>query len=378
MARPKPYTIKPGINYVPRRRKFLFKPAPTANYTPIVAEGPAPVPVAPPLGELVVFSSPQAYCGIAEYSRDLDAELVKLGVRVRQHTLAETNVLRDVQPGTVLLLHVEPSLLSPDFDNALATALQRGAYVGVCFHYLDEILLRRFASRAHAMVVHRNYGISNPLFHEVPLGCPVYEPPPYAERLAIRERLGIPSGVTVVTTLGFLSPWKRLPEVAVELLAQNAGIFVQMICPSHFSGESMGEVSRMRDIASVYQGTLRWSPEFIPASEVLDRVAASDLGFVYHPVNTGSCSAATKPFVSARCPVVLTPSNHSSDVREGAYRVPGYDLGEFTRAVVAVARDAHMMHQLRDGMQRDYERLNMTRVAQMYVDVYRKIGVGLV
>lgn len=377
MARPKPYTIKPGINYVPRRRKFLFKPAPTANYTPIVAEGPAPVPVAPPLGELVVFSSPQAYCGIAEYSRDLDAELVKLGVKVRQHTLAETNVLRDVQPGTVLLLHVEPSLLGADFDNALATALQRGAYVGVCFHYLDEILLRRFASRAHAMVVHRDYGISNPLFHEVPLGCPVYEPPSSAKR-EIRQRLGIPPDATVVTTLGFLSPWKRLPEVALNLLAQNAGIFVQMICPSHFSGESMGEVSKMRDLASVHSANLRWSPEFIPASEVLDRVAASDLGFVYHPVNTGSCSAATKPFVSARCPVVLTPSNHSSDVREGAYRVPSYDLGEFTRMVVAVARDPRLLIELQAGMQRDYERLNMKRVAEMYLDVYRKIGVGLV
>jgi len=371
------YSVQRGMNYVVRK-KWKFKPAPTAESMPVVA-GPAPRPLAPPLGELVVFSSPQTQCGIAEYSRDLDVQLRAVGVNVRQHTLAELDVLRNVQPGTVLLLHVEPSLLPTDFDNALATAISRGAYVGVCFHYLDEVLYRRFANRSHAMIAHRNYGISDPLLHEVPLGCPVYDAPSDSRRRQLREQLGLPVDATIVTTVGFLSPWKKIPEVSLQLLAQmpdQSRMFLQLVCPAHFSGESRGEVEKLQQVHSLHAHRSYWASSFVPVSELLDRVAASDLGFVYHQVNTGSCSAATKPFVSARCPVVVTSSNHASDVA-GAYRVPNFDVGSFAQTVLDVARDPRMLQDLRSRMQADYERLNMNRVAQMYVDVYRKIGVNL-
>lgn len=371
------YRIKSGMNYVARRRKFLFKPAPTPESMPVV-EAPAPIPTAPALKNLIVYTSPHQQCGVREYARELDDQLQSLGVSFSEVPLTDLTALRNAAPGQPFLLHVEPSLLTHDFDNALSSALQRGAYVAACFHYLDDTLYKRFRHRAHAMVRHRDYGIHDARMHEVPLGCPVYEPPPLSAKQELRARFGLPHDAVVVTTVGFLSPWKQIPETALQLasrLPDNA--HVQLICPSHFSGESASETSKLTGIINMHVKKMTWTSAFIPRSELLDRVACSDLGFVYHPVNTGSCSAATKPFVSARCPVVVTTSNHSSDVREGAFRTPHLDIPQFVETVVGLAQNAHSLHALRAGMQRDYERLNMRRVAEQYLDVFRNIGVNL-
>lgn len=368
------YQINRGMNIVRPRQRFKFKPAPGPNFQP-VTEVPAPMPVAPALKDLIVYVSPHEQCGIREYGRELDAQLQALGVSLTETPLNYLAPLWNAAPGQPFLIHVEPSLLNPDFDNALASSLQRGAYVALCFHYLDEPIYQRFKNRAHAMVRHRDYGVGDPRMHEVPLGCPVFDPP--ANKRELREKYGLPLDKKVLTTVGFLAPWKKIPDLTQALLSKLApNEHLQLICPAHFSGESHQEWHRLN---SVTNGSERvtWTSQFVPQQELLERVAASDLGFVFHAVNTGSCSAATKPFVSARCPVVITNSNHASDVREGAYRAPTMDLHGFADAVIGVARNPHSLHQYVSGMQRDYERLNMRRVAEQYLDVFRKIGVNL-
>lgn len=378
MAKVDQYRIRPGMNYVARRRRFLFKPAPTPDNMP-VAEKPAPMPTAPALKHLIVYTSSHEQCGVREYARELDDQLRELGVNLLETPLNNLTMLREAAPGQVFLLHVEPSLLGPDFDNALSSALQRGAYVAVCFHYLDDTLYSRVKNRAHAMVRHRDYGLHDPRLHEVPLGCPVYEPPSGTERQVLRQRFGLPKSAIVVTTVGFLAPWKQIPETALQLLGRlPANAHLQLICPSHFSGESGAEAHKLSAIVDMHPTRTIWTSSFIPARELLDRVAASDLGFVYHPVNTGSCSAATKPFVSARCPVVVTSSNHASDIREGAIRTSELDIAGFAETVASVTRNPHSLQHFRAGMQRDYERLNMRRVAEQYLNVFRNIGVNLV
>ena len=377
MAKVDQYRIKPGMNYVRLRRRFQFKPAPTPDNMP-VAEGPAPMPTAPALKNLIVYTSPHEQCGVREYARELDDQLQELGVSFTEIPLSDLTSLRNAAPGQPFLIHVEPSLLSPDFDNALSLALQRGAYVALCFHYLDDTLYRRLRHRAHAMVRHGDYGIHDARLHEVPLGCPVYEIPSTERRSELRRQFGLPQQATVITTVGFLSPWKQIPETVMQLVNRlPVNTHLQLVCPSHFSGESSHETSRLSAIVDSYPMSITWTSRFIPRSELLDRVAVSDLGFVYHPVNTGSRSAATKPFVSARCPVVVTNSNHASDVREGAYRVSSFDIGDFVHTVVSAARSPTMLESLKAGMQRDYERLNTRRVAEQYLNVFRNIGVSL-
>lgn len=368
------YRVQRGMNYVPRRRKFLFKPAPTAENTPVV-EAPAMMPLAPALKNLIVYVSQHEQCGIKEYGRELDEQFRQLGVSFVEVPLSDLAALRNAAPGQPFLIHVEPSLLVADFDNALASALQRGAYIAVCFHYFDDPLYRRFRHRAHAMVRHRDYGVGDPRMHEVPLGCPVFEPP--ASKREFRAKYGLPLDSKILTTVGFLARWKQLPDVAQALISRLApDEHLQMICPAHFSGESRQEWQRLQSVVLGAE-QVTWTSEFVPQQEMLERVAASDLGFVYHAVNTGSCSAATKPFVSARCPVVLTNSNHGSDVREGAFRASTMDLHGFAQAVLGLSRNPHSLHHYVAGMQRDYERLNMRRVAEQYLDVFRKIGVDL-
>lgn len=318
---------------------------------------------------IVSFSSGAERCGVNEYSVGLARQLRISGQAVTELRLAQTEVLAAAGSGSEVLLHVEPSLLVNGFDEAARRAQARGAKVVSCCHYFDRAVFERCAGFSDVVVAHRDYGIRHPKLVEIPLGCPVYSP---VSREALRGRFDFRT--RVVTTLGFLSPWKKIPDL-VELLLPRVverGARLQVLCPTHFSGDKTHEDSRLRRAIQGHPSVI-WMVDFLPEQEVLERVAASTLGALYHGNDTGSVSAANNMFVSARCPLVLTSSNHDASVVHGAERLAGFDLLAYVDKVVEVLDDEPTLHRLRSGMEIDYQRLNQAAVAQRYVELFREI-----
>ncbi|GMV18587.1 MAG: hypothetical protein AMXMBFR56_68110 [Polyangiaceae bacterium] len=316
---------------------------------------------------LVTFTSGKERCGINEYSRGLDEQLRLAGATVSTHPLSDISLVASAPAGAELLVHAEPSLLAQGFFPALRASHRRGAKVVVCFHYCDQAFFRLLADSADILVTHRDY-FPHPKLRVVPLACPVYEPP--ADLAGLRKKHGLPEDKVLLTTLG---AWKKIPDLVQQLLPEleRRGAVLQALCPTHFAGDATGEGAKLARLANGRQSII-WKSEFLPESEVLERVACSDLGLAYHGQNTGSVSAANKMFVAARVPLLLTSSTHDSD-HLGAVHVPGFDLIKYARRATELAHDRAVLRTMRVQAQGDYDRMNQAVVAKRYLELFREI-----
>jgi hypothetical protein len=325
--------------------------------------------------KLTVFGSPHERCGISEYGRALNEAFEMLGVELELHSVRDMSAL--VHAKDNVLVHFEPSLITPTFYRVLTNVRRRGAKTVVCCHYFDETVGKALGPGAFKIAIHRDYRIPHPNTVIIPLGCPLYD---YEGRVQAREDIfkelvkerpelddDGEEQPTIITTCGFVSAWKRFPET-VEALAPllPPDTWLQMLCPYHFVRNEKEE-QRLKAVAFKHERVILES-EFIPEVEFLDRLAISDIGFVYHGENTSSVSAATKAFVSARCPFVVTDSNHASDISSAIHSVR--KLSEFASTVVKTSKDFVRLREAKALVQIEYEHLNMIEIAGRYLDLY--------
>ena len=326
---------------------------------------------------VTVCHSHQQRCGVKEYGLALDRSLVAAGVDLKTCSYDDLgDGVGAAQPGSILLVHYEPSLVTAWFlSQYLKAARDKGCKTVLCCHWYEHDYLREYCGLVDRFVLHRTYPLRHTESVVIPLGCPVYEPP--ADREALRQRLGLQPGTTIMATIGFLSRWKQLPEIAAAMLnamLPHPSLWLVMHTPRPYYPEGQDE-ARLRHLFTTHPaGTrVRFSTDFVPDHETLDIAYAADVGFLYHPIHTGSVSAATKQFVSARRPLVVTGSAHAWDLKGGIERVDGFDAWTFAQRTVELALDRDKQARLRGEMQREYDRMNMHTVAKQYVDLFRSL-----
>ena len=327
-------------------------------------------------GRILSIHSPFERCGIREYGRQLDESLRTQGAEVLAFTHDQVDAIMDaLGTGTDLLVHYENALIRPQFFKVLQKAKGIGSKIIFCCHWFGRSVLKDYRSIVDRFVVHRPYeGLSTENVVEIPLACPVYTP---SDRAALRRKYGLPEGKVIVSTIGFLVRWKRIPEILDAILAQRVDdLFLQVLTPLSFQGDQTGEAQKVRRMISHHDPTsvrTFYSTDFRPEEEMLDRLCASDLGFIYHAQDTGSVSAATKQFVSVRTPLIVTNSTHARDLQRGIERVEGYEMEDVVEAIVALVKSKEKRESLQVDMEAEYKRLNMHEVARRYLDLFREL-----
>jgi len=316
---------------------------------------------------------------VREYGLQLDRSLTRAGVKLRalDYGSLQHEVSR-LEPGSVLLIHFEPALMPPPvLGRQLEVARACGARVVLCCHWYDRDLCDQFAGAVDRFVLHRDYSPRHDHSVTIPLGCPVYDPSG-KDRGAIRARWGLPQDKVVMSTIGFLAGWKRLPELTARLLdamAPHEQLYLYVHAPwpfdDGFARAHDPEIRRVLESHACKRAKL--STEFVPEGDALDIAWASDLGLCYHPIHTRSVSAATKQFVATRRPAVVTSSLHSSDIEYGVLRVASFEPADFAQAAVQVACNASWREALGSQMQAEYDRMNMDAVAKKYLALFEEL-----
>lgn len=332
--------------------------------------------------DLIVCHSAHERCGIAEYGRQLDAALRINGISPISLSYAAPKQIESyvgAAPNSTLLVHYEPSLMSRRFMDVLSQCRSRGARIFlVCHWFSPDLLNGELAAIADKFIVHRDYGVDHPRVVVIPLACPVYEPK--IERRELRGALfNVRDDRLILTTVGFLSGWKKIPELLRVLFQhpdwRDFDCVLRVQTPIPFSGDVDNQEGQIRNLLETLPAAQReriqFSTEFLPDESLLDLVHASDLGFLFHAQHTNSSSAAVKQFVSARTPLVTTDSSHTSDVHGGIRRVNTFNPGIFVEELFAMARDRRLREQLRAELEGEYRRLNMNEVARAYADLIR-------
>jgi hypothetical protein len=335
-------------------------------------EAPVTSPSSDGTMRLVVINSPHERCGVREYGLQLNRSLSRVGVNVFPHTYSDFTV-SSLLKSDVVLVHFEDGLASGDFHSKLSLAKRRGARIVFCCHRFESDKMDSFVPIVDRFALHRFYVGAPSNSIEVPLGCPIYEPS--ESRAQIRRRLGLPENELIVTSLGFLAPWKRWAEVVEAVMAELHGsAFMQIHTASPFSmghQEFIRESARVKSVMSRGRGA--HSTDFLTEKDLLDRVYASDLGFIFHPIHTNSVSAATKQFVSGRCPLIVTGSSHASDLKEGVTRVDSFDPRDLAREIRRAVEDGDLRARMVEGMDSEYSRMNMDAVASRYLSIFKEI-----
>ena len=326
---------------------------------------------------VVVCHSMRERCGVREYGRQLDIALAR-HMTVQAFTFEQLQPLVGaVGPGSPVLVHYEPSLVPAGFQAALRAMRGRGAKIVFCCHLYPGEGLGGLSEFVEAVVVHRDYAGMPATVKKIPLGCPVYEPK--ASREQMRKLMGLPADAVVLTTLGLLAVWKRIPDTVEALrhaFLQDASLFLQVHAPSPINHPTVHqEEARLRDTLSRFpRDRVRFTNSFLSEEDLLNRAHVSDVGFVFHGENTLSVSAAAKQFISARCPLVTTGSTHTADLGSCVLRVDSFDPGVFAREVLRVARDPVLREKMRDATVSEYHRLSMNSTAVHYVDLLKGLG----
>jgi len=314
---------------------------------------------------VAVIHSTHQRCGVREYGLALDQAL---GSKVNLRRLKE------LRRGDTLLVHYEPGLVTGAMRGGVASAHARGIKIVFCCHWFarrvldDWPLVTRF-------VVHKDYGIRDKRVVRIPLACPVYAP--IESKEALRQRLGLPQGKVIITTLGFLSTSRRFPELARELLSaasDHPDIFINFQTPLPFV-YTKDETPALRAAMGRFDKS-RWrlSTEFLEDPRALtDYVYASDMGALYHPAHSESASAAAKQFVSAQRPLVINMSSHASDLQGGFVRVSDFNIGNLARVAIELACDRDRLDDLQLQAQLQYARINMNVVAERYVQLFESL-----
>lgn len=315
-------------------------------------------------------------CGIREYGRQLDEALRAQGAEVLAFTHDQVDtIVGALGPGMDVLVHYENALIRPRFFHVLQKAKGIGGKIVFCCHWFGRTVLKDYRSMVDRFVVHRPYdGLATENVIEIPLACPVYTT---GDRAALRREYGLPEGKVIVTTIGFLVRWKRIPEVLDAMLAKGVDdLFLQVLTPLSFQGDQTDEAPKVRRVLSHHDpASVRtfFSTDFRSEEEMLGRLCASDIGFLYHAQDTGSVSAATKQFVSVRTPLVVTNSTHARDLKQGIHRVEGYEMEDVVDAVVSLVKSKEKRESLQCGMEAEYRRLNMHEVARRYLDLFKEL-----
>lgn len=346
-----------------------------------------PMPTAKPSGVLriALYSSKRDRCGISTYTSQLEEAFTLLGHQVRYWgswpPYDETfNEIRAWHPDVFHIQH-ETSIMPPEavLEKYASLMSRERTRVVITLHTENDetVRLARAAttSLAKSIVMHRPTPSATDAV-VIPMPCTTIGVIP--DQAELRRRFGLPEGALVVSTVGFMIPWKDHPRIIESLLPwmrENPSVHLQVIASEHFNEGLKGYADSCRKqiagLASVeFRGRIHHVDGYPSDRELVERLAASDLGYVWCPFDTGSSSAAAAQFTTARCPLVATDSSHYAFLGTGIVRAPKNDIGAFARIVRQTAENRELLGTLRANQWLMYRERNYLETARKHLELY--------
>lgn len=331
--------------------------------------------------KIALISSRSSRCGIATYTSYLESALAAWGAVVRHWASRERGVFDDIRSWGADVLHVQyEQAIMPD-DATLAAGVQKVRNGGaVCLATLHS------ETAKSAMTAMRS-GFERVLLHRPPriagracvltMPCPVYGA---VDRAALRRQYGFETGAFVISTVGFLLPWKMTAEIAGELLPFLRNMpraTLQIIASHHFNPEARSYAencsNELRRLSESVGGRIAHVAGYPSDAEVLDRLALSDLGYTYCPFDTQSSSAAASLFISARCPLIASDSTHYEHLPPSVERVPKGSAPVFASGVTRAAQDPGRLVEMRKALDQEYSEVNYLEFARIHLGIYLRL-----
>jgi len=335
--------------------------------------------------KIALYSAKRERCGISTYTEHLAESLALLGHDVRyfncqppyEPTLEE---IMEWEPDVVHVQH-ETSIVPPAdvLEKYLGMIAAKGTRVIFTLHTATQAaaqLAGRIGAPYKSVVTHRP---SEDAKGSVVIQMPCTNVGLGLDRTALRNIFDLPQDALVVSTVGFMIPWKAHAEIAESLaawMAADPAVHLQIIASEHFNESLKGHAQECRKrldrLADRFPGRLLHIDGYPSDRELIERLAASDLGYVWCPFDTASSSAAAAQFVTAKCPLVASASTHYDSMGDGVLRADKTDVPGFARLIQKTARNRELLEKLKAGQWATYKDRNYLMTAMRHLDLYER------
>lgn len=336
--------------------------------------------------KIALYCHKRERCGISGYTESLQKALMALGhevlyVEARSPWDPDLEATVGSKPDVWHVQH-EPSIMPPDEILVKYADLLRakGCRIAITLHTEHQRTIetaKRMTKDEHGIFLHRpSLRVADPSL--IPMPCPNYDQP--GDRAELRKKYGFPKDAFVVSTLGFMIPWKQHEMVAEKLLPwliQRDRTWLQVCASQHFNPDLEAYAATCRLLLSNLSASvgrrIKHVDHYPAEQELLERLYLSDLGYIWCPFHTGSASAAGAMFVSARCPVIASDSSHYSHLGEGFVRVSKDNLSVFAKMIREIGDNTKLLERLRGAQERTYRETNYLAVARKHVEHYGRL-----
>jgi len=219
------------------------KASPTVSY--VVSSRPH----SPGVSRIALYSSKRERCGISTYTSQLEESLTLLGHDVRYFSSQPPhdvtfNEIRNWRPSVFHIQH--ESSIMPSFDvleRYSSLMAREGIRVIMTLHTESDDTIRTARAAtlnaAKSIVVHRPTPSAT---EAVVIPMPCTNIGRLESKAELRRRFGFPENAFILSTVGFMIPWKdhpRIVEALLPWLESRPDVHLQVIASEHFN-ESMG------------------------------------------------------------------------------------------------------------------------------------------
>lgn len=338
-------------------------------------------------------SSWDIQCGIAIYTKHLVEALKKkeYEVFVYRPSLSANQIFKQAVKDRINILNIqwEPGLwtswsLDPNDDNksdknlhTLAQQLHKqGIKIIVTVHYEDK-RLEQLASFADQFIYHKPARLHyDGKINQIPMGVPVFELPTIRNKY--RSKYGFDKNHVILSTFGFMSPWKEynvLLEALVPWLRLNPNHRVQLLTAINALNPTTGFIEKEKVLNVINNHNIKNQviliTDFIEQNEINERLWISTLGYLWCNIVSFSTSAASKEFISSRLPVIATDCSHYHDLKTGVIKTSA-DKAKFVQTIESNISDAKKLYNLRKQLNAAYNELNNNAIIKKHIQVFEK------
>jgi hypothetical protein len=331
--------------------------------------------------KIAMYSSKRDRCGISTYTSHLADALTALGHEVQYFSSQPPYESRFQEilawkPDVFHFQH-ETSIMPGGGEVARFSAMlrQNGSKVFITLHTesLENVNIGRSAG---PIILHRTSQHA-PDAHVLPMPCT--NAPSLPEKIAARRHFGFPDSALVISTVGFMIPWKDHPKILgmlIPWIRSRPDVHLQLIASAHFNSDLQGYAHLcQQQIVQLAAGAaitdrVHHIDSYPSDQELVNRLSMSDLGYVWCPFDTGSASAAGSQFISAKCPLVATDSSHYATLGDGVVRARKESMAEFVELIQKTAEDHGLRDRLRSNHDAVYAARNYTETARKHLTIY--------
>jgi len=329
-----------------------------------------------------IVSTWKCKCGIAIYSKHLRDSLRQLGIQADVIDIRDPieSIKESCKKYDLIHLQNEPLFCNPGIPAQIKSAIQERPMI-TTLHRIDANAVcgcSRFSEKLITLCPANFSEIGAPEHKLIYMDMGTLDRN-IMNKTEAKMKYGFPISSKVITTTGFLTGWKLISPVVGRLLNYIKivpNVILQILTSYHFMMQKESEIEAQALYGAIIDTGLADRcvilTDFLPDDILHSRICASDVGFIYAPMHTGSSSAAARRFVSAGVPLVVTESNHFSTLSKGVKRTP-FDIEEFLNGVRTVTEDDSERNKLALEMLEFREETLWSKVAAQHLAIYREV-----